>query len=345
MGSDGIAVRETARPAAAGAVDVQADVVVVGGGGGGLPAALFSRWLGDEVVLLEKAPELGGTARKAAFWYWVPHNEPMTALGIEDPEEDFLRYCARLSRPESYDADSPTLGLSAWELDADPRDLRERLAGRGAAGRARRAALPPLRGGPRLLGGAARGQGPDRPRARAGRRPRVDVRRRAERHPHAERRGGARRRRRADRAPRAARHHRRRRGRRRRGDDGGRVDGARRRAQGRRVRLRRLHPRPRAAGELPLRAGLRRLRGGHERGRPRAHRGAARRAAAQHEQRVDVPDPAREGPRARPGARRDVLRRRGLDALRRQGRAARRQREAAVQRARPGVLPLGPAGR
>ena len=34
-----------------------------------------------------------------------------------------------------------------------------------------------------------------------------------------------------------------------------------------------------------------------------------------------------------------------LDALRRQGRAARRQREAAVQRARPGVLPLGPAGR
>ena len=117
MGSDGIAVRETARPASAGAVDVQADVVVVGGGGGGLPAALFSRWLGDEVVLLEKAPELGGTARKAAFWYWVPHNEPMTALGIEDPEEDFLRYCARLSRPESYDPDSPTLGLSAWELD------------------------------------------------------------------------------------------------------------------------------------------------------------------------------------------------------------------------------------
>jgi 3-oxosteroid 1-dehydrogenase len=118
MRSDGIAVRETARPAAAGAVDVQADVVVVGGGGGGLPAALFSRWLGDEVVLLEKAPELGGTARKAAFWYWVPHNEPMTALGIEDPEEDFLRYCARLSRPEAYDPDSPTLGLSAWELDA-----------------------------------------------------------------------------------------------------------------------------------------------------------------------------------------------------------------------------------
>jgi hypothetical protein len=116
MGSEGVAARTSARPAPAGTVDVQADVVVVGGGGAGLPAALFSRWLGDEVVLLEKAPELGGTARKAAFWYWVPHNAPMTALGIEDPEEDFLRYCARLSRPESYDPDSPTLGLSAWEL-------------------------------------------------------------------------------------------------------------------------------------------------------------------------------------------------------------------------------------
>jgi succinate dehydrogenase/fumarate reductase flavoprotein subunit len=56
---------------AADAFDAAADIVVVGGGGG-LPAALFSRWLGNAVVLLEKAPELGGTARKAAFWYWVP---------------------------------------------------------------------------------------------------------------------------------------------------------------------------------------------------------------------------------------------------------------------------------
>src|SRR3954449_2095473 len=118
MSDSAVPARAAAAPTAADApFDVQADVVVVGGGGGGLPAALFSRWLGDDVVLLEKAPQLGGTALKAAFWYWVPHNEPMTALGIEDPEEDFLRYCARLSRPESYDPDSPTLGLSAWELD------------------------------------------------------------------------------------------------------------------------------------------------------------------------------------------------------------------------------------
>jgi 3-oxosteroid 1-dehydrogenase len=107
--------RESAAPAAATSFDATADVVVVGGGGGGLPAALFARWLGDEVILLEKAPELGGTARKAAFWYWVPNNREMRAAGIADPEEDFLRYAARLSRPQQYDPSSPTLGLPAWE--------------------------------------------------------------------------------------------------------------------------------------------------------------------------------------------------------------------------------------
>jgi 3-oxosteroid 1-dehydrogenase len=107
--------RESAAPAGAGAFDAAADIVVVGGGGGGLPAALFARWLGDEVILLEKAPELGGTAKKAAFWYWVPNNAQMQAAGIEDPEEDFLRYTARLARPQQYDPSSPTLGLSDWE--------------------------------------------------------------------------------------------------------------------------------------------------------------------------------------------------------------------------------------
>src|SRR3954447_14987342 len=110
--------RASAAPVLADApFDVEADIVVVGGGGGGLPAALFARWLGNDVVLLEKAPELGGTARKAAFWYWVPNNEPMRALGLADEEPDFLRYVARLARPTAYDPTSPTLGLSQWEHD------------------------------------------------------------------------------------------------------------------------------------------------------------------------------------------------------------------------------------
>jgi 3-oxosteroid 1-dehydrogenase len=110
--------RESAAPATGDRpADVVTDVIVVGGGGGGLPTALFSRWLGNEVVLLEKAPELGGTAKKAAFWYWVPNNAPMRALGLVDEEPDFLRYVARLARPTAYDPTSPTLGLSQWEYD------------------------------------------------------------------------------------------------------------------------------------------------------------------------------------------------------------------------------------
>jgi predicted oxidoreductase len=79
------AARESARPATGpDGFDATYDIVVVGGGGAGLPTALFTRWLGNRVLVLEKAPELGGTARKAAFWYWVPNNQPMRELGLED---------------------------------------------------------------------------------------------------------------------------------------------------------------------------------------------------------------------------------------------------------------------
>ncbi|MFL6189988.1 MAG: FAD-binding protein [Actinomycetes bacterium] len=79
------------------------------------PTALFARWLGNRVLVLEKAPELGGTARKAAFWYWVPNNQPMRELGLEDPRDDCLRYMARLARPHRYRPDAPRFGLTEWE--------------------------------------------------------------------------------------------------------------------------------------------------------------------------------------------------------------------------------------
>src|SRR5260370_1196037 len=97
--------------------DAEYDIVVCGGGGGGLPCALFSRWLGNRVAILEKAGSVGGTAAKAAFWYWVPNNEPMRRAGIADPKADYLRYVARLSRPEQYDPSLPKLGLSDWEYE------------------------------------------------------------------------------------------------------------------------------------------------------------------------------------------------------------------------------------
>lgn len=95
--------------------DAEYDVVVCGGGGGGLMTALFTRWQGNSVAILEKAGSLGGTAAKAAFWYWIPNNEPMRALGIQDPKRDFLKYVARLTASQTFDPDAPKLGLTDWE--------------------------------------------------------------------------------------------------------------------------------------------------------------------------------------------------------------------------------------
>ena len=60
------------------------DVIVAGSGVAGLATALFSCWQGNKSLVLEKASELGGTTRKAAFWYWVPNNAAMRAAGTKD---------------------------------------------------------------------------------------------------------------------------------------------------------------------------------------------------------------------------------------------------------------------
>ena len=108
--------RKSAAPAAAkGKFDGEFDVIVVGSGIAGLATALFSRWHGNKVLVLEKASQLGGTTRKAAFWYWVPNNAAMRAAGTKDPKKDCIRYMARLSRPEMYNTDAPRLGMPEWE--------------------------------------------------------------------------------------------------------------------------------------------------------------------------------------------------------------------------------------
>jgi 3-oxosteroid 1-dehydrogenase len=114
-GSNAVVKRRSAAPAHPKAFDTEVDIVVVGSGAGGLSAALFARWLGDEVIVIEKASEIGGTTRKAAFWYWVPNNAAMRKQGLTDSKNDCIRYMARLSRPETYDPAHPTFGMGAWE--------------------------------------------------------------------------------------------------------------------------------------------------------------------------------------------------------------------------------------
>lgn len=112
-----MAIRRSPTPAREETFDATYDIVIAGGGGVGFATALFARWRGDDVVILEKAARTGGTARKAAFWYWVPNNKAMRALGIEDKKEDCIRYMARLSRPETYDPDDRRFGMTRWEYD------------------------------------------------------------------------------------------------------------------------------------------------------------------------------------------------------------------------------------
>ena len=60
----GVVTLSSKEAAAAETFDAEYDIVVCGGGAG-LPVALFSRWLGNKVMVLEKAATLGGTSFKA----------------------------------------------------------------------------------------------------------------------------------------------------------------------------------------------------------------------------------------------------------------------------------------
>lgn len=90
--------------------DDEVDILVVGGGAAGCSAALTAHGLGNSVMIVEKAPALGGTSAKSVGGIWVPDNRFMRAAGIEDTREDCLKYMIRLSFPESYHPDMPFFG-------------------------------------------------------------------------------------------------------------------------------------------------------------------------------------------------------------------------------------------
>lgn len=92
--------------------DHESDIVVVGSGIGAATAAVTAHENSDSVTLIEKEAFFGGTSSKTAGVLWIPNNYTLKARGMEDSKEDCLRYLARFSYPETYTADSPTLGLS-----------------------------------------------------------------------------------------------------------------------------------------------------------------------------------------------------------------------------------------
>jgi len=103
------------RAKAAGKWDHEADILVAGSGVGASAAAVVAHENGDAVIVIEKAPILGGTSAKSAGVLWIPNNFTLKEKEIADKKEDCLEYMARYTYPERYNATSPNLGLSLSE--------------------------------------------------------------------------------------------------------------------------------------------------------------------------------------------------------------------------------------
>jgi 3-oxosteroid 1-dehydrogenase len=77
--------------------DDESDVVVVGSGSGALTFALTAADRGASVILLERAPQLGGGTSYAGGLVWIPNNHHIAEEGLSDSEEDAFAYLHRIS--------------------------------------------------------------------------------------------------------------------------------------------------------------------------------------------------------------------------------------------------------
>ncbi len=84
----------TSRPQA---WDSVVDVIVMGSGAAGLTAATLAHDGGAEVLLLEKAPLIGGTTGVSGGMPWIPINSHLADVGVSDSREEALTYIRRLA--------------------------------------------------------------------------------------------------------------------------------------------------------------------------------------------------------------------------------------------------------
>ena len=72
--------------------DLEVDFISVGSGLGGLTAAIKAHDLGAQVVVLEKAPKLGGVCAYSGGEVFVPNNHHMAAAGYADDDANGKAY-------------------------------------------------------------------------------------------------------------------------------------------------------------------------------------------------------------------------------------------------------------
>ena len=77
--------------------DRSVDVVVMGSGGAGQTAALRAHDLGLDVLILEKGDTWGGSTAMSAGAVWLPNNRAMKDLGLEDSEDEGVKYMLHLT--------------------------------------------------------------------------------------------------------------------------------------------------------------------------------------------------------------------------------------------------------
>lgn len=91
--------------------DYETDVVIVGSGAAGYSTAITANYNGSQVIMLEKAPDAGGTTARSGGAHWIPRNHLMLQEGLKDPRGDAIHYMVRYSYPHIYNPMDPQLGL------------------------------------------------------------------------------------------------------------------------------------------------------------------------------------------------------------------------------------------
>ena len=80
------------------------DVVVLGTGAAAMSSAILAADEGAEVLVLEKAHEIGGTTAFSGGVPWIPMNHYAKELGIEDSREEALSYLRSLTNDREPDS-------------------------------------------------------------------------------------------------------------------------------------------------------------------------------------------------------------------------------------------------